>query len=479
VEAKKIRIRNLQDIEEDKNISLYEWSPEFGARTPQYVEAVKHIRKMIDDGETSRSIEMAELLTEALPHELEPAILLAKLLLRAGDLEKAKQIFTDGTVPQRMPVWLSLRAAFAFQSKDVGEVQHWSRVYIDAVPACITSPQRTDLPLVGVVNLGPSYIQSPALPKHFHFSGNYISQLANLLPARHRFFSIFSDSRSAKTKQLNAPTPDVVVNNVVNGEILSKRKIYNSVRAVIDLWGRRAINGPEDARETTRDMIYNKTKNFPGLLSPKTEYKEFNIVNEDLISNIESNFNYPIIVRSPFFQFGTMMYLVHDRTELLERLDELKPGCFVIQFIENQRRIGFYCKMRCIFVKNNLHICRVDYLPQWKVHGAKLRSTKEGIEYYNNNKLFLEEEIAICKDPEKELGTNAINALHDIRSVIKLDCFGIDFDITNDGKIILFEANASMNFIGNKKRTLIRHPEEQERNMISDLYKMIDSQIYG
>ena len=38
--------------------------------------------------------------------------------------------------------------------------------------------------------------------------------------------------------------------------------------------------------------------------------------------------------------------------------------------------------------------------------------------------------------------------MHEIRRKIPIDVFGIDFDVMPDGTVLIFEANATMNFFG-------------------------------
>jgi len=41
----------------------------------------------------------------------------------------------------------------------------------------------------------------------------------------------------------------------------------------------------------------------------------------------------------------------------------------------------------------------------------------------------------------------AMAALHEIRRRTPLDFYGIDFDLTKDGRVLFFEANAAMNLM--------------------------------
>jgi hypothetical protein len=55
-----------------------------------------------------------------------------------------------------------------------------------------------------------------------------------------------------------------------------------------------------------------------------------------------------------------------------------------------------------------------------------------------------DEERAFLADPRAALGAPAIAALDEVRRTLGLDYGGADFGITPDGKLAVFEANATM-----------------------------------
>jgi hypothetical protein len=61
------------------------------------------------------------------------------------------------------------------------------------------------------------------------------------------------------------------------------------------------------------------------------------------------------------------------------------------------------------------------------------------------------------------LGEKAVAALHEIQRTLGLDYAGIDFSLSQEGEIILFEANAAMNVIapGRDERWDYRRPHVQ------------------
>ena len=87
-------------------------------------------------------------------------------------------------------------------------------------------------------------------------------------------------------------------------------------------------------------------------------------------------------------------------------------------------------------------VSRSSMYREWMV--ASWRNKPAGIEFYRANPHTIEECNRIVTDPETHLGAAAMRALEAIRDRIPLDMFGIDFDVDRDGRVVFFEAGASM-----------------------------------
>ena len=81
---------------------------------------------------------------------------------------------------------------------------------------------------------------------------------------------------------------------------------------------------------------------------------------------------------------------------------------------------------------------------EWMVAGW--REKPEGIEFYRANPHTIEECNRTVRDPEAHLGAEAMRTLEAIRDRIPLDMFGVDFEVDRDGRVVFFEAGASMSF---------------------------------
>ncbi|PPQ26514.1 ATP-grasp domain-containing protein [Rhodopila globiformis] len=111
------------------------------------------------------------------------------------------------------------------------------------------------------------------------------------------------------------------------------------------------------------------------------------------------------------------------------------PG-YVTAFIDYRPPDGWFRKYRFIFVDGCPYPYHLAISRDWLVHywtagmaGDRARQA---------------EEQRFLADPEAELGTSGVTALRAIAARMALDFGGIDFGMMPDGRIVVFEANATM-----------------------------------
>jgi len=85
------------------------------------------------------------------------------------------------------------------------------------------------------------------------------------------------------------------------------------------------------------------------------------------------------------------------------------------------------------------------------------------VAFYLSNAHLLDEEKRICDDPEGQLGRSTTRALRTIRDRIPLDVFGIDFDVDAEGRLVFYEANATMNLFSTARKEVPNPKEAGDR----------------
>lgn len=147
--------------------------------------------------------------------------------------------------------------------------------------------------------------------------------------------------------------------------------------------------------------------------------------------------NFPRIVRHAAKHGGEMMELIDNRSSLQAFAQAAgNADLYMTDFVDYRSPDGFYRKYRFIFVGGQIFPYHLAIDEGWKIHHA---STRMGdVEWMR------QEEEAFLQDPVKVFGDQGVAALDLIRRQIGLDYFGIDCALDADGKVVIFEVNASM-----------------------------------
>jgi hypothetical protein len=108
----------------------------------------------------------------------------------------------------------------------------------------------------------------------------------------------------------------------------------------------------------------------------------------------------------------------------------------VISYLDARGPDGMSRKYRVMFVDGVMYPLHLAISADWKVH------------YFSSNMMhdvsYREEERRFLENMSAVLGARALAALGRICTTLGLEYAGIDFALTPDGSILLFEANASM-----------------------------------
>jgi glutathione synthase/RimK-type ligase-like ATP-grasp enzyme len=228
----------------------------------------------------------------------------------------------------------------------------------------------------------------------------------------------------------------------------------------VDSFGVPVVNHPTKAVPTTRDLSAKLLDGIPGVRVPRTlRFSRVGKTGEELVHEIEDQYDYPLITRTLTSQEGKGMTRVDSRDALVAVLSADCPEkFFVTEFVDSRGGNKFFRKIRAAIVKDEIIIVRVDYDIYWKIYARK---SDERVKFYLDNAHLLDQEKRICKDPEAGLGRPALQSLRAIRDRIPLDVFGVDFDVDPDGLLIFYEANATMNLFSTAREE-VSSPKEAD-----------------
>ena len=313
--------------------------------------------------------------------------------------------------------------------------------------------------------------QNPTFDEHLlsfeellMFCQNYPGQFANHISNDIHFTYAFVGEAARESSRKQIPQPDFVLNNHANGEALVAAGNLLALSELVDGFNVPVVNHPKKAVQTIRDTQAKLLENIPDLVVPKTlRFSSTGKTPEELMKDIEAQFEYPFFTRSLINQMGYGATRVDSRETLAQALaSAVEETFFVTQIVDSRGNHEFHRKIRAAVVQDQIIIVRVDRSPNWIVSGRSVNSKRA--DFYLERPHILEEEKRICADPEATLGRPALKALKTIRERVPLEIFGIDFDVAADGRVVFYEANATMNLFSTADKR-VPNPKEAEDSL--------------
>jgi hypothetical protein len=144
----------------------------------------------------------------------------------------------------------------------------------------------------------------------------------------------------------------------------------------------------------------------------------------------------PLMIR-PVDSHGGRGVEVAKTADEFEKLRTETPGpVFVCPVVDFRSDDSWFRKFRIIFIENKPYPYHLAISPNWMVHYASADMEPHPWK--------LDEERRFLKDPEATLGRANIDAIRAIGERLGLEYAGIDFSMTADKRILVFEANPTM-----------------------------------
>lgn len=259
--------------------------------------------------------------------------------------------------------------------------------------------------------------------------------LGNSEPA-HRWYVTRKDLRQQRRPDF-APyryLVNLITEPEQNGDILESLG-----KALRDARGK-VINPPETVLRSTRDQIARRLTGVPGLLVPKVV--RFKTAKPELaVQMIErAGLQYPVIVRRAGTHTGRIVGLFDNAADLGTALTG-GGDHIATEFVDFRSMDGLYRKYRFFFIGKQIIFRHMLVSDEWSVHARDRRRFM-----LERPELRAEEERLFDK-VEGALPSSMVQTLEMIRERMGLDFFGMDCGIMPDGRVVLFEANATMNFL--------------------------------
>lgn len=200
----------------------------------------------------------------------------------------------------------------------------------------------------------------------------------------------------------------------------------------------RLLNSPGAVATTTRDQIARALAGIDGLVVPKVaRFAGKAAVASNAIAKTGCTF--PAILRSIGTHSGQILGVVANPQDVARRI-EPDRAYFLTQFVDARSPDGLYRKLRVFFIGKQQIIRHLLISDHWNVHSPARD------DFMAARPALIEEERTVVEGGVGALPQRTQAILNEIRARIKLDFFGADLALREDGSLILFEANPTMNF---------------------------------
>ena len=200
----------------------------------------------------------------------------------------------------------------------------------------------------------------------------------------------------------------------------------------------RVINAPARIAETSRDQLPLLLAGLEDVVVPAVARLSAEDLGFDSLERwvARTGLSYPVLAR-PMGSHGGRGLVRAEGPKDLAALD-LPPGhdLYVTDYHEFESADGWRRKYRMIFVDRRPYPYHLAIARDWLVHYESADMPDDPVR--------VAEERHFLDDPAAALGARAMAAIEAIGRRIDLDYCGIDFSVLPDGRVLVFEANATM-----------------------------------
>jgi hypothetical protein len=233
------------------------------------------------------------------------------------------------------------------------------------------------------------------------------------------------------------PEHDLVINSIGNPEVSAHAlecagRILTQSRAPL-------INHPDAVMKTGREDNAVRLGRIEGVAAPLTRTIERAVLAAADAPRVLDGlgFRFPLLLRSPGYHTGRHFLKVDD-ADGFNAAQAVLPGSAltVIQYMDARGPDGSSRKYRVMMIDGRLYPLHLAISENWMVHyfTADMGLSEE----------HRAEEARFLDDMPGVVGPTGMAALERIRDALGLDYAGVDFALDAEGRLVLFEANATM-----------------------------------
>ena len=255
-----------------------------------------------------------------------------------------------------------------------------------------------------------------------------------LLPGQVNTLVTWQVEYATDAQEAALPDYDVAFNAIGNADVLD-----DALPRLRQFHARRPmLNNPDAVAQTRRDCLPQLLAGLPGVVVPAAvRVPRGALQAPELPARLQAaGISFPVLVRPIVGHGGEGVTFVASPDQLAALQLHEADAYYVTAFHDYRLEDGYFRKYRAVFVGGMPYAYHLAISPNWLVH------------YFSADMLSApwkrEEEARFLQDPAAALGADTWARVAAIGARLNLDYAGVDFAVLPDGRVLVFEANATM-----------------------------------
>ncbi len=252
-----------------------------------------------------------------------------------------------------------------------------------------------------------------------------------------RVFLIITIATEFFDRSQPLPEHRLIFNSIGDADV--SRRALEAAGALVAKSTAPIINRPQAVLGTGRMDNSARLGTLPGVITPRiVRLPRTAIVGAEGPAIVAGhNLAFPVLLRRPGFHTGQQFVCVETADALSRAASELSGDeVLVIEYLDARGPDGKARKYRVMTIGGKLYPLHLAISDHWKVHYFSAEMA--------GNAAHQAEEAAFLDDMRGVLGPRVMRSLERISDALGLDYGGMDFAISPNGEVLLFEANATM-----------------------------------
>jgi len=228
------------------------------------------------------------------------------------------------------------------------------------------------------------------------------------------------------------------------------------------------LNPPSLVAHTYRHLLGARLAGLDGVLvAPCVRSETVPASDDELMQRIAGGgLSWPLLVRPLATHGGENVLLSESPHALKAHLDLLDAPHYLTTFVDYQSADGYYRKYRVIFVDREPFAYHLAVSEHWLVHYFSADMARHPWK--------IQEERDFLENPRAVLGERTWQSIRAIGRRLDLDYGGIDFTVLADGRVFVFEANATMLVHYERDGGALAHKNPHVRGIVDAFERLLD-----